>query len=755
MAATAGSLVSAIGNRTTPAVNELTQKLNESNSARDQAVERIDLLIAAEIARARRLHAGDEQFRGLYISEAEVDLLLRQPVGQPRWAGTGPAVLEHGAAALDQIRLINRRRSDQSGKDGIELRLECLERSFGLDPFEVDALLVCLAVEMDLRYEKLYAYLQDDVTKKRPSVGLVLNLLAPTTEGGLEARRYFSAEGSLFGNHLLTLFDDPAQPHPPLLARSLGVDPRIVRYLLNSDVLDERIRPFATLIDPGEAPTGSGIDETTRRRLVTLVRSTAPVRPVIVHLRGPYGVGRHRMATAVCRDVGLRVLSADAAQLTHDTENGPSVVDLVQREARLQGAAVLWKNFDALLTEDRKPRLASFVEALKGRPTLTFLAGEARWEPTEALRATCLVTLELKRPSWAERLALWSAVLDGHEVDPDVDLGTLTTTFRFTGGQIHDAAAMAATLAGLRGAERARLSLADLYEACRFQSNQRLSALARKIVPRYRWDDIILPGDRVERLREICNHMKYRERVHSEWGFDRKLSLGKGLSVLFSGPSGTGKTMAAEIIASTLGLELYKIDLSVVVSKYIGDTEKNLSRIFTEAETSNAILFFDEADALFGKRSGVKDSHDRYANIEIGYLLQRMEEYDGVVILATNLRKNMDEAFVRRLQFTVEFPFPDEEDRRRIWRGVWPDDTPRDPALDIDFMARRFEIAGGSIRNIALAAAFLAADDGNVVTMSHLMHATKREFQKMGKVVTEGQFRDGGAKFLEASGDLG
>jgi SpoVK/Ycf46/Vps4 family AAA+-type ATPase len=234
--------------------------------------------------------------------------------------------------------------------------------------------------------------------------------------------------------------------------------------------------------------------------------------------------------------------------------------------------------------------------------------------------------------------------------------------------------------------------------------------------------------------------VKYRERVYGEWGFDQKLSLGKGLSVLFSGPSGTGKTMAAEIIAGALGLELYKIDLSTVVSKYIGETEKNLSRIFVEAETSNAILFFDEADALFGKRSEVKDSHDRYANIEIGYLLQRMEEYEGVVILATNFRKNMDEAFVRRLQFTVEFPFPNEYDRRKIWEGIWPEDTPRDPALDLDFMARRFEITGGNIRNIALAAAFLAADDGNVVTMNHLLHGTKREFQKMGKVVAENEF---------------
>jgi len=284
------------------------------------------------------------------------------------------------------------------------------------------------------------------------------------------------------------------------------------------------------------------------------------------------------------------------------------------------------------------------------------------------------------------------------------------------------------------------MTMTDLYEACRQHSNQKLATLARKITPKYAWDDIVLPADRLEQLRELCNHVKYRERVYGQWGFDCKLSLGKGLSILFAGPSGTGKTMAADIIAGALGLDLYKIDLSIVVSKYIGETEKNLSRIFTEAETSNSILFFDEADALFGKRSEVKDSHDRYANIEIGYLLQRMEEYEGVVILATNFRKNMDEAFVRRLHFTVEFPFPNEEDRQRIWEGVWPHDTPREPGLDLAGLARRFQITGGNIRNIALAAAFLAADDSGVVRMHHLLRATQREYQKMGKVVSEAEF---------------
>ena len=220
-------------------------------------------------------------------------------------------------------------------------------------------------------------------------------------------------------------------------------------------------------------------------------------------------------------------------------------------------------------------------------------------------------------------------------------------------------------------------------------------------------------------------------------GFYHKLSLGKGVTALFAGPSGTGKTMAAEIIANELGLDLYKIDLSGVVSKYIGETEKNLDRIFAAAENANAILFFDEADALFGKRSEVRDSHDRYANIEISYLLQKMEEYEGIAILATNLRQNLDESFVRRLAFTVHFPFPDEDSRRRIWAGIWPARTPLAPETDMDRLARRFKLSGGNIKNVALAAAFLAAGDGNLVTMEHLIHATRREYQKMGKVLSK------------------
>jgi SpoVK/Ycf46/Vps4 family AAA+-type ATPase len=249
----------------------------------------------------------------------------------------------------------------------------------------------------------------------------------------------------------------------------------------------------------------------------------------------------------------------------------------------------------------------------------------------------------------------------------------------------------------------------------------------------------------MQQLHDVCASVKYRHIVFSQWDFERKLALGKGVNILFSGPSGTGKTMAASIVAHELERDLYKIDLSNVVSKYIGETEKNLSRIFREAQASNAILFFDEADALFGKRSEVKDAHDRYANIEVAYLLQKMEEYTGIVILATNLSKNLDDAFARRMQHTIEFPFPDAASRERIWRGMFPAKAPLADDVDFGFLARQFELAGGNIRNIALAAALMAAEEGGqdgAIRMEHLIVATARELQKMGKMPSQTNFRN-------------
>ena len=460
-----------------------------------------------------------------------------------------------------------------------------------------------------------------------------------------------------------------------------------------------------------------------------------------MYLKGPYGAGKRSIAEALCRERGLALLIVDLGQLlTAGDDFFDTGLRLLHREALLQKASLFFKSFDAILADEKKALAEIFLRALERMKALTFLAGDTTWEPMEAHERMAFARVDLPRPAFPERVQLWSTALNLHQPGHRLDLHSLATKFRFTPGQIRDTVSTAENLARWRDPDAAALTMPDLYDACRLQSNQRLSALARKITPKYRWRDIVLPQDRLQQLQEICHYVKYRDRVYGEWGFDRKLSRGKGLGVLFAGPSGTGKTMTAEIIAGQLSLDLYQIDLSTVVSKYIGETEKNLGRIFAEAESSNAILFFDEADALFGKRSEVKDAHDRYANIEVGYLLQRMEEYEGMVILATNFRKNMDEAFVRRLHFTVEFPFPNEANRRRIWEGIWPEDTPRAPDLDLDFMARRFEMTGGNIHNIAVAAAFLAADDGQRVSMSHLMRATQREYQKMGKILLDREF---------------
>jgi SpoVK/Ycf46/Vps4 family AAA+-type ATPase len=305
---------------------------------------------------------------------------------------------------------------------------------------------------------------------------------------------------------------------------------------------------------------------------------------------------------------------------------------------------------------------------------------------------------------------------------------------------MNDALIAARNSALLRGGSSELISVEDLYSGCRAQSNQKLSSSARKLAPHHSWEDLILPQSEMVQLGEICAQLKHQRKVYGDWGFGRKVSPSKGLCVFFYGPSGTGKTTAVEILANELQLEVYKVDLSAVVSKYIGETEKNLSAIFREAETSNAILFFDEADALFGKRSEVKDAHDRYANIEINYLLQRMEEFEGLVILATNLRKNIDEAFFRRMHFAVEFPFPEEKHRYRIWRQHFPESAPMADDIDFNFLANRLNVTGGNIKNIVINAAFMAAENSGVINMKHLVRAARREYEKIGRLCAESEF---------------
>jgi SpoVK/Ycf46/Vps4 family AAA+-type ATPase len=329
------------------------------------------------------------------------------------------------------------------------------------------------------------------------------------------------------------------------------------------------------------------------------------------------------------------------------------------------------------------------------------------------------------------RAAAWS------EVSQLDEARGLARAFRLGIGEIATATRMAQSLALVDG--HAAINVGDLQAAARRQTRPQLSALARRMTPRFTRDDIVLPPEPLAQLFEIVAQARHRRLVYEEWGLGDKLTLGRGIVALFAGPSGTGKTMAAEVIAAELGLDMYKLDLSGLVSKYIGETEKNLGRVFDEAADSDAVLFFDEADAIFGKRSEVRDSHDRYANIEVGYLLQRLEEHDGIVVLATNLRANIDDAFVRRMRTVIDFPMPGEADRGRIWKRALGQ-APRTTDIDLAFLSKKFRLSGGNIRNVVLLAAFLAAQDAQSISMLHLMQATKREYQKLGRLVSESEF---------------
>lgn len=700
-------------------------------------LERIDCLIQLQVRRARRLSAADEQFQGLYVSDAEVDDFLSRPAGMPRWAATEePDDID----ALDALAAI---RSDFTGvaehESAASSRISHLVRAFQLDPLDLDILLICLAPEIDLRYERLYGYLQDDITKRRPGVDLLLNLLTRSLPDKLSLRSKFSPEAPLFAHQLLNIFRDAGETHPTLLGHYVRVDGRIVNYLLGSDDVDARLsgmvqhrRALSSFTDLVFSPSETEL-------LREYAEHTA-TQPMLFYIQGPQGAGRRSVGQVVAGRAGKDLLVVDCERLVGDSGT-ESLIRCASREAVLLNAALFFNNFDALLTDEREPLRRQLLAELGRLDNLAFLAANTPWEAGVDVNGRLFVRLELSTPSVTSRIEIWRNSLAG-SITEAVDVPKVANSFQFRPGQIKEAAATARNLAWRRHPERPVITMHDVYHAARLHSNVRLASLARKLTPKYTWNDIILPEDRLQQLKEMCSFVNYRSVVYDTWGFDQKLSLGKGLNVLFAGPPGTGKTMAAEIIANDLGLDVYKIDLSMVVSKYIGETEKNLAKIFAEAESSNAILFFDEADALFGKRSEVRDAHDRYANIEIGYLLQRMEEYAGVVILASNFRKNMDDAFVRRLHFAVEFPMPDEQDRRRIWEGVWPHRTPRNSDVDFSLLAHKFEIAGGNIRNIALGSAFLAAaDDVGEVRMRHVVRATRREYQKMGKVVMVGEFR--------------
>jgi ATPase family associated with various cellular activities (AAA) len=591
---------------------------------------------------------------------------------------------------------------------GLDERLALAAERLELDALDATVLAVCAAPELDPRFGRLYAYLHDDVTRKLASPRLVARLLEGEGVRAADVLACFAASARLRAGGAIRLQGDDVAI--PLAERGIKLSDRLAAFLLGSRLDEQAGSPVLRRLDLPEFEIGRG-EPIERLRLILGHDSNAPVL-----------VAGEDAAIALAVAAESPLLLADVQCLVDESAAREAIL-----AAALDGRLLAFIGLEDL-PRDTRPRVAA---ALAGRPGRKLLCAPTR-EAALALGREMVSVHEIPPMGFAERLNVWSAHV------PATDAREAASKFRLSVAQVRQAAEAARLQAKGDDVIEPRRRHLDL--GARQASATRLGELAQRLEPEFGWADLVLPTRQLEVLRSISGYLRHRDLVLSEWGYGRAAGRAQGIKALFAGESGTGKTLAAQVLAHELGLDLYRIDLATVVSKYIGETEKNLNEVFDAAEGSNAILFFDEADALFGRRSEVRDAHDRYANIEVAYLLQKMEAYPGAVILATNLRQNLDEAFLRRLDFVVDFPFPDAPERARIWRLLLPAAAPVADDLDVEFLAEQFRLSGGAIRNCSVAAAFLAADDGGTITMDHLVRAVALEYGKLGRLTLEADF---------------
>jgi len=656
----------------------------------DLRLARLRRLITAEVDRLRHTWRDDDLRSEGIITDAEADGLLAQPRHPDGTKGMS-APDDHAIAAQERWLLAH-------GGPPALLRLGA---RLGLDATDLDIVVLCLAPHLDPGFARLYAYAADDGRRTLPTPDLARRVL------GERAGLVRFLGGRPLRDHAIVHVDDGADS-APLASQVLRLDERTVAFLLGEEAREAALDGIL-----GPVPTGPRTEahETVARTLVEFLREEESV-PAI-DLRGRPGAGRRAVAHAVAAGLGVRLGAVHAGRLPPPGPERARLVRLLRRESLLARTALM-------VDADGEAPPADVVAS----GALCIVRSDGPWPAPDGV-----LRVDVPVPDARDQASLWQAVLAPQATTEGIDaawLAHLAQQVRVGPTDMPALAAEADRTARLAG--RA-MTPDDLWRACRDQVGAAMGDAAQRIEPCASMEDLVLPADARAQLQEIVDQVRLRFLVYDGWGLARPDARGRGISVLFSGASGTGKTMAAEVLARELGLELYRIDLAGVVSKYVGETEKNLRRVFDGAERAGVLLFFDEADALFTNRTDVKDSHDRYANLEVDYLLQRMEAYQGLAVLATNRKAAMDAAFLRRLRFHVLFPFPDETARQELWRRAFPPAVR--PELEWDRLAR-LELTGAGIRNTALNAAFLAASRTPPrITHEDIVHAARREFAKM------------------------
>lgn len=679
-----------------------------------------------------------QNMMGLAVSRAEFEMNLTRAADSV----IGINLKNEEIADIEVLNSYFFGRINRTATMNSELPVLKLMKMFSLDYFSENCLLLAFAVQMDNKYEKLFAFLQDDITQKLPTAETAIRLFAMPGEMTVDYYHYFTQSSSLT-KFLLAPYDKSES----LTKIRVNLRERIVDYLIGSDSRLEN--GFIELFDESDELHELVVGEFTAHCLASILSSSLNTHKqsggtVLIFITGKRGSGRKFQIKNAVSQKNERCLFVNVKALLE--ASGPMEGKILETicEAVLSDACLCFAEFSALLEDSNHEELYEFTTSMTLNtmylPEMVFFTSEKGWKDMSLPHSFIKVDIQIDPIDESQRLKLWEAFTRDRKLEADVDLAEMAAKFRFTPGQIRSAVIQAACLCEVYGS--LTIDTVTLHKCCYSQVVIRLDTLASQVRPAYTWNELVLPADQIALLQEACTHVKFRHTVYQQWGFDKIASYGKGLAMLFSGPPGTGKTMAAQVIANQLHMEMYKIQLSQVVSKYIGETEKNLRHIFEEAKDSNCILFFDETDALFGKRSEVKDSHDRHANIETAYLLQQIEEYDGVIIMASNLLQNIDNAFMRRISFIISFPFPDVPTRRMLWEKMLGVGAPVSKDVNLDFMAEQFKIAGGNIKNIVIHAAFQAAAQKSFITMKHLLRSAVNEQRKDSIIIVKEDLKE-------------
>lgn len=686
-----------------------------------------------------RLHAFRSQrlshFAGLLIEDQTISDILNSFCLQENWQNKSEINNPNCDTLRSQIDI----KIQKTEEAGFELPLQKIVKVYSLSHYEKAVLLITLLPEIDCRFEKIISWAADDISKKCATIALVQDILCDSFNDKCRNYQSFFSYSPLIKNYLIHIQDE-TDLYLPNQTRMLRLDKRVYTFLISVSCVDEKIRSLIKIPEKINILTENLICSEYFKQEIehVFLKVQTTQSKKILFFSGMDDSEKYETALLIAARLERKIMFVSTDKLIRDRANFRENVNRIFREAMFQNLVVYFENVNILTIPEHRVELETFLELQHDFNHLIILDVQSYRELTWNINAPFL-NLSFEFPTSKHRQQIWNKYLHKAGYKASVN-NFISEQFKFNSKQIRSAVIEISQQLSPSCKSVELVSVAQ--KICREISSKNLEKYSMKLQTPHTWDDLVLPKERLNQLLELSSSIRYREKVLYEWGFSNKLPLGKGIAVLFSGPSGTGKTMAASIISNELGIDIYRIDLSIIVSKYVGETEKNLATIFDEASTSNALLFFDEADALFGKRSEVKDAHDRYANIEISYLLQKIEEYEGIVILATNFRQNIDTAFLRRMTHIIEFPFPDETLRKEIWKVIFPPNAPLSTDIDFSFLAQSIKLSGGHIKNIAVGAAFMAASENSSIDMRHIIRAVKREYEKLGMSFLKSDMRN-------------